>query len=103
MQNSNSYIIAKYFDINLSEKQICSDNKSRSALTLFNKGPGVITFGFLGQTGTKQGIRLQVDQGVTITEQYDGDFARVQLVAVATILDTQLSVFETMTYRETTR
>ena len=103
MQNSNSYIISKFYNVPTHTIPIVGDNRSRSGLIINNKGPGVITFGFLGHTGAKQGIELQVGQTVTLTEQYDGDFARVQLVAASTEADTQLSVFQVMTYRETTR
>ena len=50
-----------------------------------------------------RGVDLTPGQTVTITEQYDGDFARIQLTGIATAEGAAISVYQVMTYRETTR
>ena len=103
MQNSNSYIISEQVELGAAPVVICKDNRSRSAVIISNKSSATITFGTLGEVSTVRGVDLTPGQTVTITEQYDGDFARIQLTGIATAEGAAISVYQVMTYRETTR
>ena len=44
------------------------------------------------------GAELAPGQTVTITQQYDGDFARIDLVGIAGAEDSAVTVYQVMTY-----
>ena len=102
-QNSNSYIISHNLELDAAPVVLVKDNRSRTAVTISNKSLSTITFGILGEVGAVRGVDLAPGQTVTITEQYDGDFARIQITGICITGTANVTVYEVMTYRETTR
>ena len=97
-QNSETYVISTNVQVPNHEVQLVRDNRSRSGLTMTNHGSSIVSFGFRNETGINRGIELHPGQTVTITEQYDGDFTRVELVAVSQGTNCELSVYQLIRY-----
>lgn len=97
-QNSETYVISTNVQVPNHEVQLVRDNRSRSGLTMTNHGISIISFGFRNETGINRGIELHPGQTVTITEQYDGDFGRVELVAVSQGETCEISVYQLIRY-----
>lgn len=98
MENSETYIIQNEAVLGAVPVQVVGDNKSRHSVILTNNSDTTINFSTLGRVGVGVGVELAPGQTVTITQQYDGDFARIQLYGVAGAEDSKVTVYQVIAY-----
>lgn len=100
MENKQTYLIQHDRTVTAKPTMIVGDNKSRHTVTIVNNGSAGIRFSTLGRAGAGVGVQLAPGQTVTITQQYDGDFARVQLEAVSDAGDVAVTAYELIIFGE---
>ena len=103
MENSKTYIITRRVDVTQNLKELCKNNLSRRTVIISNNGGTQILISQHSADSKREAIRLASQQTVTITEQYDGDFAHIDLYAISLQGSNRVVVNEVITYRETTR
>ena len=98
MENQKSYIIQHNRVVTAKPTKHVGDNLSRHTVTIVNNGSAGIRFSTLGRVGVGVGVELAPKQTVTITQQYDGDFARVDLEAVSDGGNVDVTAYELILY-----
>lgn len=98
MENKKTYIIQEDKTLGAAPVQLVSANLSRHSVIIVNRSAQTVNFGTMGRVSTVVGAELAPGQTVTITQQYDGDFARIELVGIAGAEDSAVTVYQVMTY-----
>ena len=98
MENKKTYIIQEDKTLGAAPVQLVSANLSRHSVIIVNRSTQTVNFGTMGRVSAVVGAELAPGQTVTITQQYDGDFARIDLVGIAGAEDSPVTVYQVMTY-----